>query len=251
MRRLTLALLFLAFAADARAQLRVRTYPPSGGAGAVGGGGPALYSLTHHWTMDEASGNRLDSIGGYTLSEQGVAVLNEAGQIGNASLHVSADNTWLEGASVEILPTGAFTFSAWLKPGATNGAVQYGLVSMTSGLAAGWRFGIYFTDARTIANCVLSNGASFYSLSVSMTITTGQYYLVALRRTAGNVWTYSVWDGSTWTTGPSQTFVLNPTIAPFAVGATPTGALPANLSVDSIKIWDEFVPLDVVLREQS
>jgi len=219
----------------------------------LNGSGVPDFVLTHEWTMDEASGNRLDSIGGYTLAEQGVPVLNEPGQLGNASVHVAADNTWLEGASVDILPSsGPFTLSAWLKPGATNGLVQYGLVSAVSGAAADWRFAIYYTNARNASNCVLSDGASFFSLTISpMTITTGQYYLVALRRTAAGVWSFSVWDGLVWRDGSPQTFVLNPAVAPFAVGATPYGVLPANLSVDSIRIWSGIVINADVLALQS
>jgi hypothetical protein len=251
----------LAFAVgDARAQPQVggaatrfvRTYPSSGTAGVAGGGGPDLYSLTHHWTMDEASGDRLDSIGGYTFSEQGVPVLNEAGQISNASVHAAAANNQLEGADVEILPTGAFTISCWFKSGATNGTGQIVFHQGTGTTVALNRFYFLVNNGRTSVVFTVSSGSASSSPQVFHTITLGTYYLFAARRSAANVWDIALWDGTTWTAGDTTpTVVLNPTVGPFAVGASTIGTFPANVSVDSIKLWAEYVPLDIVLRYQS
>jgi hypothetical protein len=67
----------------------------------VGGGGlnnfPAalLPFLIHYWSMDEASGNRLDSIGGTTLGENGGAVASGPGKRGNAASFSRVTDTYL------------------------------------------------------------------------------------------------------------------------------------------------------------
>jgi len=210
--------------------------------------------LTHHWTMDEASGDRLDSVGAYTLSEQGVAVLNEAGQIGNASIHTAAANNQLEGVNADVVPTsGPFTLSFWFKMGATNGNSQV-VLHLGSGATAGTRR-LIFSVPNTRTSIVqgvysIDSGAAF---TLSHTITEGAYYLYAVRRANGDLWSLALWDGTVWTEVAHATpIVLAPLVDPLAIGAYSMGTLPANVSVDSIKIWSDWLSnADVLLRQTA
>jgi hypothetical protein len=154
---------------------------------------------------------------------------------------------------VDILPSaGPFTLSAWIKPGANNGTTQYPL--SLGGTAPNRRFhaaGFNTGIGASFSTAISPDGTATSSATVPVTVTPGQWYLYVLRRSATNVWQAAVWNGSAWfTSSTTPTVILNPTAEPFAVGALASGGSPANASVDSIKLWAEYVPLDGVLREQ-
>jgi len=212
------------------------------------------FVLIHDWTMDEVSGNRVDSIAGYVLSNQGFFPIgSEPGQLGNASLYVATENSWLQGlAADDILPSGGpFVFSAWVKPGGTNGATQTPLAVGAGGLTR--RFSINLPNGRTsIVMFVADAAGNASTITAFLTVTAGQYHLLAVRRSSANVWSLSVWDGTAWVEGDSTpTVILNPADEPFAVGALPTGGNPINGSIDSIRVWAGIVSNADLLALQS
>lgn len=65
-----------------------------------------------YWKLDEASGNRADSVGSYTMTDNNT-VGSTAGKIGNASDHIRANNEYFSNASIGAAVGNAWTLAGW------------------------------------------------------------------------------------------------------------------------------------------
>lgn len=102
--------------------------------------------LTAFWTLDEASGTRVDSSGnGYDLSVGGSAVSSAAGKLNNAASFDGSTVNWLGRANPALaLSGGAVTISAWVKLNSVS--ADMGIVGKYAGggLADGYK--LYFDE---------------------------------------------------------------------------------------------------------
>ena len=227
----------------------------------LNGSGVPDFVLTHEWTMDEAAGtDRVDLVGGYPLLEQGDPLDSQPGQLGNAVV-CRIDLGHLEGASgeeleahgVSLLPTaGPFTLSFWFNPGGTNGSTQV-MLHIGRGTTLGTvRLFVSLPDGRDVVTTGIFSSSSGVGVGIVHTITIGQWYLYALRRTSNDLWSIALWDGTAWTDVAHPTpIILAPIVSPLAVGAYIDGTFPANVTVDSLKLWAGIVSNADVLALQS
>lgn len=75
---------------------------------------PLLNGLTHYWKLDELTGDRLDTVGAFTMTPSG-AVGYEAGKLGNAATFAGSPNyLWNNGNGLNIPETGV-TVWGWIK----------------------------------------------------------------------------------------------------------------------------------------
>lgn len=207
--------------------------------------------LEHAWSLDEASGSsREDSVGSYTLSESGGVVASETGQLDDAATLVAADNAILLGPETETIPEGPMTISFWFKPGATNGTTQIMVSWMVTG---GQKLQISMPNARTsISSFISSDGSNGSTMTTSVTVSVGSWYLCKLTRTAHNKWKMGIWNGSAWAQSSTQpTVILTDTVRALAIGGTGSAGTRSNVTVDSLKIWKGVLTDADTLARQS
>jgi PKD repeat protein len=71
--------------------------------------------LIAHWSLDEGSGTRVDSIGGHDLDEVGGAIASTLGPIGDSASFVAADLKYLyHSGPVLVNGGGGITLTCWL-----------------------------------------------------------------------------------------------------------------------------------------
>lgn len=107
-------------------------------------------NIVSYWKMDEASGNRADSVGSNTLTANGTGgVGSAAGKINDAADIESADDDYLsitDAAQTGLDILGNFTLSVWMKPESLSGAVSPGIVTkLTAG--TGYAFVLDWSSA--------------------------------------------------------------------------------------------------------
>lgn len=79
-----------------------------------------LDGLVSWWSLDEASGTRVDSHGSNNLTDNNT-VGSATGKISTAASFVQANSEYLSGTA--SLPGGSFSFAAWVQP--TSGGVAF------------------------------------------------------------------------------------------------------------------------------
>jgi hypothetical protein len=153
------------------------TVPNTGG----GGGGTAQTTgLVAHWTMNETSGNRLDSSGNnHTLIPSG-AIASAAGKFGNAAVFNGTAKLSLASAS-QLNLASDFSVSFWVKfSSVATYAILFSkyLSSPVGGLAID-----FLPGSAATFRCVFAKSASSPELVIlnsSTNIILNQYYFVAL-----------------------------------------------------------------------
>lgn len=71
-------------------------------------------NIVAYWKLDETSGDRADSAGSYTLTDNNT-VGSGTGIIGNGSDHIRANNEFLSNTSLGGALTNSWTFAGWAK----------------------------------------------------------------------------------------------------------------------------------------
>lgn len=101
--------------------------------------GDMLFGVQAYWSLDEASGNRADSVGSNTLTDHNT-VTSGTGLFGNAALFTAANSEYLTAADAGGLRiNGDFSVSLWLKPASlANGFIS--ILDKRATGAAGWNF---------------------------------------------------------------------------------------------------------------
>jgi hypothetical protein len=103
-----------------------------------------------YWKLDEASGTRADSLGTWTLGENGGVVAAAAGRINNSAVFVATDNKVLRSA-VPITLSESFTCVFWYYATASSQSFA-ALVSVGST----WPNGVQFTIYRVGVNNLIA-----------------------------------------------------------------------------------------------
>jgi hypothetical protein len=173
-----------------------------------------IESLESYWTLDEASGDRNDSVGTNHLTESDTGTI--AGKIGNATTFVGTNVSGLTIADNASLSTGDidFTLAAWVKIN-TKAAANYSniLVSkLTDGTHREYVLG-YEKNA---------NRFFFYIANAAGTVS-GKVYADTLGAVSDGVWYYIIaWHNQT---ANKVCIVINDQATP---DETATSDVPAN-----------------------
>lgn len=134
-------------------------------------------SLISHWGMNEASGNRADSIGSNTLTDNNTVGSN-TGKIGNAAEFVAANLESLTCTSNASLETGDINFSldAWFYAGtfADRPLVTKASVDSTTG----YEYALYLYNTGTTIGLVVGSNAGVQSVKWNATLTINTWYHV-------------------------------------------------------------------------
>ena len=116
-----------------------------------GGGGGLLTDLVAYWKMDEASGNRADSVGGQTLTDHSVG--SSAGKLNALAADFSSSYLDRADSSVLSIPSDTdFTITGWIYPRAN----AYGGIFGKSGVSG---LG-YNADCEYVISTVDFNGTN-------------------------------------------------------------------------------------------
>jgi hypothetical protein len=213
----------------------------------VVGGGVAADSLTvgllAYYKLDEASGNALDVLGNYPLT-QAANPLGVVGKIGNARQFLSASTQYLRNTSL-VLPDTDWTISAWVNIATlTNFAA---VINKWSAANKGQMAA--YIDTNQITFAIYSDSAIIGSAARHSTfgnLSTGTWYHMILERqkTAGII-----------RIGINLTF--NQANADGVIGTTGIFALaakyynetgPLNGIIDEVGIWTRLLTTDELAR---
>ncbi len=181
-----------------------------------------------YWKLDEASGNRADSIGSRTLTDH-ATVTSTAGMIGNAAVFTAVNSEYLSVADDALLSMGAsarMTMAGW-----------FYFTGNTMGLAGKWDGGsneylLYIENDSTIRFYV--NGIIAGVINVgSRTPTTNAWHFIAARYDGANI-SVRV-DAQAWEDLALTTDIIDGTAA-FEIGRQ-AGVQYLNGRVDELGLW--------------
>lgn len=135
-----------------------------------------LAYLAAYWKLDEASGDRADSAGSSTLTDNNT-VTQAAGKVGTSAQFMAANSEYLSAADSAALSTGniSFTFSAWVYMDSDTGDNQT-IISKDTGAGpnreyqlrydfATSRFRFFFFDGTNTTGAVTASTIGAPSLS--------------------------------------------------------------------------------------
>lgn len=183
--------------------------------------------LVSYYTMDETSGNRADSHGPNTLTDNNT-VLSAAGKKSNAADFESANSESLsiaDGSQSGMDVSGDFSIALWFNPESLPGSnTERDLVSKWATGQLSYKFATYNNaGTQTIGADVTSDGSTSSFKSVNHTLTTGTFqHLVLVYRASAGAFDFYVDGKSLGSTTGSATSVFNGT-ASFRVGASDFG----------------------------
>lgn len=202
-----------------------------------------LDNLVSYWSLDEASGTRVDSHGSNNLTDNNT-VGSTTGVVSNAASFVAANSEYLSHASNTDLQTGDidFTLAAWAKLN-TKGA--YETVVSKDQYDTSREYLVYYDFPADRFALLVSSGGSSASQTTLLaqsfgSVPTGTWcFIVICHDSINNALKICVNDGTVdsaaWTTG------VYSGSAPFQIGAsddfgTP-GSNPLNGEVDEVGFW--------------
>lgn len=214
----------------------------------ISGGGEGQPSLLNdikaYLTLNEASGNRLDSTGrGNTFAPTG-AVGSAAGVVGNGATFGAGKTLRNAGTADLRFPTsGDFTMAFWLKTGATV-TTCYLYAGDTPVTTSGFAF-LILTNAIYIRS--IYGGVSSLDAAAAGTIAINSTYLIVFRAkaiTGGYVYSVKLNSGEVKTTnvGPAASS------QPVWLGGYTSQELPADSVLDEFGIWNRWLS-DVEIAE--
>lgn len=199
-----------------------------------------------HWTLDEASGNRADSIGSNHLVQTGT-VNSVAGQIDNAAdFPSSGGSKALNVADNATFSTGgetSFTISMWVKLHSRTGTQVFAGKYGGTG-----EYAVYYEHSfqRFVFSTYGSGSSNTYVLAnqLGLPATDTWYHITAVHDAAANTNKISINGGAFDTVGSVPE--PNDTGAAFTVGAfNSTGSsFPALASIDDVKFWRSALSQD-------
>ena len=200
-----------------------------------------LTNLAAYWTADETSGNRADSVGSNTLTDNNT-VGSAAGVLSNAAQFVAANSEYLSHISNSDLQMGdvGFTLSAWAKVTSTA-AIQV-IASKYNTTADEREYALLFEDSPSRFTWRIStDGTSGALVNASVTpgtfSTSAFYHLLAWHDPDANLIGLSVNDGTPVTASVSGgSFVGSSVFALGALVAVSAGSL-LDGSIDEVGIW--------------
>lgn len=144
---------------------------------------PQSASIVSRWKLTEASGNRADSVGSNTLTENGT------GGVGSAAAQFSVDGADLEQSEADFLSiddasqtgldfTGDFSFSCWIKPETVSTNMGIFAKHLNTGNQRGYTLTYQGASNRFIFETSSTGAAGNFTLH-SYTMTAGTWYHLA------------------------------------------------------------------------
>ena len=192
--------------------------------------GTLLNGLEAWWSLDEASGNRVDSHNGYICTPSGTTA-SAAGKVGNA---LSLAGTGYVGrANISALDfSGDFTAAVWVKPTAYVGGG--GIIGQMAYSTSGW--GMWQFNASV--NCFVGGG---YTSIVN--VNTGSWWLLIMQyvnaTSALNLYKNNLDAGNS-----TKTRTRNGSV-PFNIGSYNNGTgLEHNGLIDEVALWSRVLTSD-------
>ncbi len=173
-------------------------------------------SMISFWELEEASGNRADSHGSNTLTDNNT-VTQQVGKVGNAAEFAIANSEYLSRANNVSLQTGDIDFSVgfWVYVAALSTQI---IVAKYAVGQFEYRFDVTATRFRLL---VSNDGASLVTVTANnfgLPVVSTWYWIMGWHDSAGNTINISVNNGAPDTTAHA-TGVFGGT-APFSIGAS-------------------------------
>lgn len=203
-------------------------------------------NLLAYWSLNEASGNALDSVGSLTLTDTNT-VARVAGLLGNCGRFVrsASEHFTANSGTLFNLGSGNFSIQAWVKPVANN--VNYNLVTKDD--VSNRQFGLELTGNGngSVRFFIINSGGSNFGFDTPVnTFSIGAWvHIVVIRR--GTTWECWV-DGSSKTCNTLGSSLLagtamNASTAAFQIGRKPyTGFQnPYDGDMDEVGIWSRAI----------
>jgi len=124
-----------------------------------------LNGLIAHWSLNETSGNRTDSVNSYVLTDNNT-VTYDTGKLGNAAKFVAADSEFLSLDQSAFNPgTGSLSIAFWAKLSADIPIICKG--NQATSNTAGWRIFTFSTNFGIRASSGSANSQRFASKNVT------------------------------------------------------------------------------------
>lgn len=202
-----------------------------------------LNGLLRYYQLDEASGTRVDIVGGLNLTDNNT-VTQAVGKIANAGQFTAANSEWLSGSDASLSFSGVdFTVSAWVYSDALAGgdaADGRGIVSVHNSDSIGdWHIAVRPTGLVCFSHWkTAGNDTTGRHITGSAAVADAAFYHIVCRRTSG-VYTIRVNDVNFGLAGDTGT-ASGWTTTDFNVGRIFTS--PAsyfwNGRIDELGIWN-------------
>jgi hypothetical protein len=193
-----------------------------------------LTGLLSHWSLDEASGNRADSVGGITLTDNG-GVGSATGKLDGAADFIADTSVFLEKENASALSLGDtdWTWSAWVYFDSLSGFPMV--------LAKHWNGGVEYELFQTSNSLTwrVASGVTNYAV-VAGSLSTGTWYHIVWGHDAANDLVFiRVNNGTrnTTTTGgaPANQYGDN---GSFALGVRGNAhTFPLDGRIDQVDLW--------------
>lgn len=156
-----------------------------------------LTDLVSWWTLDEASGNRADSHGSYTLTDGNTVLPAQTGysRVRNAADFQPSNSEYLYGASngTAYTPSGSFTIAVWLNPDDIAGAGSSTTAMSVEGSASQISWRLVATSSSTQSEgvagfdfSVSGDGSSVTTVGNTSGLTNDEWYLVICEYDSAN-----------------------------------------------------------------
>ena len=186
------------------------------------------------WSLNEASGTRVDAINGYNLTPIG-SVAAVPGLFGNA-VNVPASSR-LDAGDVAALEfaTGAYTHSAWVKTGAAGSQILTNKYDFSTN-AREWMWRV---NAGVLQAYISSNGTIQEELAGGISgLNDGLWHNLVWTRS--NLTHKFYVDGALTHTATATIGTIHTGSSPFILGAYIDNTQPwADGAIDNVEIWDE------------
>jgi len=207
----------------------------------VGGASRSTLSngLVAYWKLDEASGNRADSVGGNTLTDNNTVTQNP-GKVGNAGQFTSANSEYLSIADNAALSMGDFDFeiTCW---------VYADTLTLSTILAKGHldgtateEYAIWYNSNRfrwTVSNGTTQDDAVANTFGTPSTAT--WYFLDCYHDSMNNLIGISINNGAFNTTAHSAGSFDSANA--LRIGVTSNGNYYWNGRIDEVKFWKRLL----------
>lgn len=184
--------------------------------------------LVSCWTLDEASGNRADSVGGHTLTDTN-SVPSATGKISTAAGPFGT-NRGLDGGNI-LGGTAARAFALWVKIASTSSSDRFVFSKGSAGTE--YNFGLYLRS--TGAYAMFGTGNTFAAFSGgSWNVDTNWHHLVTNYDGAGT-WTLYLDGSSVGTASETPGVTITPN---FMIGNLQTSlGFPYDGLIDEFAAW--------------
>lgn len=211
---------------------------------------PLLTDLVAYWKMDEASGNRADSVGGFTLTDNNTVTSN-TGKVGTAAEFTGTNSESLSCASAAALQAGPrdFLFDLWFYPTSVSG-VQFLLSKGTASSGTGHEYGLFLSGQSL--SWRVSAGATVSTLTVanSPAIVANTWYYCACwwEQSTGKVWGQLNNNAATSTTLAGT---VNTTTAVLSFGAFNAASSYYTGRIDEVGRWNRLLTGSEILSRYN